>query len=208
MAYLDTDSIVDYNLAKGVLSTLAMAHATGVIMDFDSLCLAQVGDETVDMDSIELEQYQTIQDKVVMCLDSIGVSEKVLNQFMSDDDDLSEEVGAGLAKEVNSLDTDSIDELAYSFASKIDMDSVVVTVKSDDVEMDMAQMPKPKVGYKRKLVMRDGKKVWINKRDPNKKVILSAKQRQALRKMHLKSNTGLAKLKRAKTNRKAKSFGL
>ena len=127
---------------------------------------------------------------------------------MSDDDDLSSEVGCGLALEASKLDTDSINELAYRFASKLDMDSVVVTSNADDIDMDMAKMPKAKVGYKRKLVVRNGQKVWINKRDPNKKVILSAKQRQALRKARLKAHTGLAKLNRAKSNRKAKSFGL
>lgn len=76
----------------------------------------------------------------------------------------------------------------------------------DSVEEDGAKRPKRKAGYKPKLVVRGGKKVWVNKRDPNKKVFLSPAQKNALRKARLKSNTGQAKLKRKRAMKIRKRF--
>lgn len=112
----------------------------------------------------------------------------------------------------------TLDEVASAFfddISDIDddtlfmLDDAIAELEEDEdedgIELDSAR-PKRKAGYKPKLVIRNGKKVWINKRNPNKKVILSAKQKNALRKARLKANTGQAKLKRAKSSRIRKRF--
>jgi hypothetical protein len=69
-------------------------------------------------------------------------------------------------------------------------------------------MPPRKAGYKRVLVVRGGKKKWINKRVNGRRVILSAKQRQALRKARLKAHTSRAEIHRQKSDRLRKRFGL
>jgi len=76
----------------------------------------------------------------------------------------------------------------------------------DSVDEDSLIRPKRKVGYKPKLVVRHGKKVWINKRDPNKKVFLSPAQKNALRKARLKANKGQAKINRKKSAKIRKRF--
>ena len=76
----------------------------------------------------------------------------------------------------------------------------------DSVDEDGLVRPKRKAGYKPKLVVRHGKKVWINKRDPNKKIFLSPAQKNALRKARLKANTGQAKINRKKSAKIRKRF--
>lgn len=61
--------------------------------------------------------------------------------------------------------------------------------------------------YKKKLVVRNGKKVRINKRVSGT-VRLSAKQKVAIKKARLKSHNARAMLKRAKSMRKRKQMGL
>lgn len=61
--------------------------------------------------------------------------------------------------------------------------------------------PKLKSGYKPKLVVRDGKKKWINERLAGKKIVLSSKQRMALAKARRKAHTSVAKIHRAKSMR-------
>lgn len=61
--------------------------------------------------------------------------------------------------------------------------------------------------YKKKWVVRQGKKLKIRKRVSGR-VILSAGQKKAVRKMHLKSHSGRANLKRLKSMRKREKLGL
>lgn len=61
--------------------------------------------------------------------------------------------------------------------------------------------------YKKKWVVRQGKKLKIRKRVSGH-VILSAGQKKAVRKMHLKSHSGRANLKRLKSMRKREKLGL
>ena len=61
--------------------------------------------------------------------------------------------------------------------------------------------------YKKKWVVRQGKKQKIRKRVSGH-VILSAGQKKAVRKMHLKSHSGRANLKRLKSMRKREKLGL
>jgi hypothetical protein len=70
------------------------------------------------------------------------------------------------------------------------------------------ERPKRKAGYRLKLVVRNGKKKWINERIEGKRVHLSLKQRLALTKARLKAHRGRAELKRKRSNHKRKSFGL
>lgn len=61
--------------------------------------------------------------------------------------------------------------------------------------------------YKKKWVVRHGQKLKIRKRVSGR-VILSAGQKKAVRKMHLKSHSGRANLKRLKSMRKREKLGL
>lgn len=61
--------------------------------------------------------------------------------------------------------------------------------------------------YKKKLVIRNGKKVRINKRISGV-VRLSAKQKVAIRKARMKSHSAAAMMRRARSMRKRKQMGL
>ncbi len=68
--------------------------------------------------------------------------------------------------------------------------------------------PQRKPGYRLVQVVRDGKKVWINKRIEGKRVRLTPKQKMALIKARLKAHTGRAEIKRKKSKILRKRFGL
>ena len=61
--------------------------------------------------------------------------------------------------------------------------------------------------YKRRRVIRNGRKVIIRKRISGR-VRLTAKQKMAVRKMHRKAHTGKANMRRKKSMRKRISLGM
>lgn len=89
-------------------------------------------------------------------------------------------------------------------ASADDMDSFVFGDGSDEAALDSAVLD---ATYKKKIVVRKGKKVRINKRVAGT-VRLSAKQKLAVRKMLRKSHGAMATMRRAKSVRVRKQMGL
>ena len=118
--------------------------------------------------------------------DTIGLSESVISNAFQEDDASSQHQVDVIADSITELSYDNIIELAYDFA----MDYVCDEEVDDEVELDNA-MPPRKMGYKRVRAVRGGKKVWINKRDPNKVIRLTPAQKAGLRKARRKSQTAL-----------------
>lgn len=100
---------------------------------------------------------------------------------------------------------DDVEETLTSLVEELkdfdDEDFESIAVEYDSI------LPDSKNGYKRVQVVRDGRKVWINKKIGAKKR-LSAKQRNALRKARLKAHTGQAKTSRKRSLGKRKTFGM
>jgi hypothetical protein len=186
------------NLILQTALTLKELGDLNAPVTFDELVKGVIGADDLNFDSIDKDAYEEVENNILLFLDSIGANEKVINEFLSKDDEESAIIGATIAKSIaNQYDDVTIlnvvDEFKPLNEAKIQFDSV---------------MPERKAGYTRKLVIRDGKKVWINKRNPNKKVILSPKQKLALMKARIKAHTGLAKARREKSMKKRATFKL
>ncbi|APQ14659.1 hypothetical protein BJP27_24100 (plasmid) [Pseudomonas oryzihabitans] len=95
---------------------------------------------------------------------------------------------------------DAVQELAAgSLADGIDPVGFVLGDGSDEPALDAV--------YRKRIAVRQGKKVRINKRVSGK-VVLTSGQKTAVRKMQIKSRTSMAKLRRAKSMRVRTRMGL
>ena len=164
---------------------------------FDELVKGVIGADDILLDSIDKEATEEIENNLLLLLDEIGVPEMVINDFLSSDDRVSSSAGLSIAK---------------SIANQYDEMNIISNVEDyldskDKIEFDSV-LPERKAGYTRKLVVRNGKKVWINKRNPNIKVHLSTKQKIALMKARLKAHTSLANHKREISLKKRANFNL
>lgn len=104
---------------------------------------------------------------------------------------------------LNDFDNDvgeRVQELAAaSLAEGIDPVGFVLGDGSDEPAFDAV--------YKRRIAVRGGKKMRINKRVSGR-VVLSGAQKASVRKMQLKARTSMAKLRRAKSMRVRRRLGL
>lgn len=120
-----------------------------------------------------------------------------LSAFGVDDEDLD--------ALLNEWDVDTAVRIQELLASEMD--------DEDDTEMDNfvfgpeAQEAVFDATYKKRMVIRGGKKVRINKRVSGK-VRLSGKQKMSLRKAQLKSRSAGAKMRRVKSMKKGVKMGL
>lgn len=119
-----------------------------------------------------------------------GVSEEDLNALLNDWDN---EVGSKVQELVASKLPDGEE------ASAMEIDEFAFGDGGDEAALDAT--------YRKKMVVRKGKKVRINKRISGT-VRLSAKQKMAVRKMLRKSHSARATMRRAKSNRVRKQTGL
>lgn len=142
-----------------------------------------------DIDEDEEEVIETALNTAWDYLDSLGVSEADISSLLNDWDNVTAQ--SVLDQVVSSL-PDGEEE-----ADKA-IDNFVFGEEDQGAVFDAV--------YRKKIVVRNGKKVRINKRISGK-VRLSAKQKMAIRKMHRKSNTGRARLKRLRSMRVRKSMG-
>lgn len=86
-----------------------------------------------------------------------------------------------------------------------EMDEIVFAGEPDEAILDDAVFFD--AAYRKKVVIRNGKKMRVNKRISGV-VKLSAKQKQALRKAQRKSHTGKAKMRRLKSMKMRKKMGV
>jgi hypothetical protein len=172
---------------------------------FDELIVAIAGADGVLLDELGDGGLKEVEREILATLDSIGVNESTINKFMSYDDKTSKKTGLLIAKSINNTYTDldiAKDALDYQYSLTADNIQFDEDIEEDNI------IPQRKTGYKRVLVVRNGKKVWINKRLPNKKVILSPAKKRALAKARIKAHTASANIKREKSLKKRKIFGL
>jgi len=164
-------------------------------ISFDELICGLVGADEFKADELDVSN---IEKDTILLLDSIGVNEAMMSEFLSNNDEISLNAGRNIAYSIaNQYDDNTIFDNINDFEDEYKLNNYD-SLTFDNISLDSA-MPQVKTGYKRKLVVRNGKKVWINKRDPNKKVKLSPKQKMALAKARLKAHSSKAKLKRRKS---------
>lgn len=151
-----------------------------------SLCVGALPyDVEDDLTDEQSEELADIVDDVATVLESMGVAEDDLVSLLDDwDNDAGERVQEFVAAAIE----DGSDPASF-----------VMGDGSDEAALDAV--------YKKRVAIRNGKKVKINKRVSGK-VILSAGQKVAVRKMLMKSRTSIAKLKRAKSMRVRRKMGL
>lgn len=143
----------------------------------------EIGEEEAELVSIAAEAAWDY-------LSAKGVSEDDLSALLNDWDN---DAGTTVHELVVSKLPDG-DE-----ASAAEIDDFAFGDGSDEAVMDAT--------YRKKMVVRKGKKVRINKRVSGR-VRLSAKQKMAVRKMLRKSHSAKATMRRAKSNRVRKQVGL
>lgn len=151
-----------------------------------SLLIGEV-DEDIDgeLSEVEADDLLSLCDAVGDYLESLGVAEDDINALLNDwDNDVGERVQEFVAGKLE----EGADAADFVFGDG-----------SDEAALDAV--------YKKKLVIRKGKKVRINKRVSGT-VRLSAAQKVAVAKMRRKSQTSIAKLRRAKSLRISKRMGL
>lgn len=165
----------------------------------DRLLALLVGIADADMDG-EISDVEA---------DVVEMAANAAWDYMSDkgvsDEDLSElfnEWDNDVASRVHELIVSKLPD--GEEASADDMDSFVFGDGSDEAALDSAVLD---ATYKKKIVVRKGKKVRINKRVAGT-VRLSAKQKLAVRKMLRKSHGAMATMRRAKSVRVRKQLGL
>lgn len=151
-----------------------------------SLLIGSV-DEDLDgeLSDEEANDVMELADAAAEYLESLGVSEDDIDQLLNEWDN---EAGERVQELVASKLEDGAAPTDFVFGDG-----------SDEAALDAV--------YKKKLVVRKGKKVRINKRVSGT-VRLSAAQKVAVAKMRRKSNTGMAKLRRAKSMRVRARAGL
>lgn len=149
--------------------------------------LVGVVDDDLDgeLSDEEAEDLLELADAAAEYLESLGVSEDDISQLLNDWDN---EAGERVQELVASKLEDGAEPTDFVFGDG-----------SDEAALDAV--------YKKKLVVRKGKKVRINKRVSGT-IRLSAAQKVAVAKMRRKSNTGMAKLRRAKSMRVRARAGL
>ncbi len=149
--------------------------------------LVGVVDDDLDgeLSDEEAEDLLELADAAADYLESLGVSEDDISQLLNDWDN---EAGERVQELVASKLEDGAEPTDFVFGDG-----------SDEAALDAV--------YKKKLVVRKGKKIRINKRVSGT-IRLSAAQKVAVAKMRRKSNTGMAKLRRAKSMRVRARAGL
>jgi len=181
--------------------------ASAVLMDFadsevpfsyDAFLSAVSG---VEFDPIEMDSAECCdaQKALVSFVSFLGVPDNVIEDMVSGRENIS---------------TDSITSLAKAFKEKYseeDTHSLAEefsgTYNDDTITMDGVSPKRCKSGYKRKMVVRDGKPTWVCKRLFGR-TRLSSKQKQALRKARNKAHSSMANYSRKRSMKIGEKRGL
>ena len=197
-AMLDgADDYAKKYIANQAISTLQQWAVTDDLDDGetigDRLFAMTIGIADADKDGdITGDEQEVISEALSEMYDYLvgkGVSEEDAEQLLEDFDD-------GVAERVKDL---LVDNLPDGDKADDEIDEFVFTPEDNEPAFDAV--------YKKKLVIRNGKKVRINKRVSGK-VRLSAKQKMAIRKAQRKSHSASALMRRMKSMKKRRSMGL
>lgn len=201
-----SDPGANYSDTDVALKALAAAHEWAETSDLDEgegyadrLVALIVGIADVDVDGeLDDDEADVAEIAINVVWDYLagkGASEEDLSSLLNDwDEEAAVRVHELLVSKLPDGDEETADE----------MDSFVFGDGSDESALDSAVLD---ATYKKKIVVRKGKKVRINKRVAGR-VRLSPKQKLAVRKMLRKSHGAKATMRRAKSVRVRKQMGL
>lgn len=170
----------------------------------DELVLAAADlDGNEEISPAEEALYASIWIEVPGALLALGCDEKDVDAFVDgpgkEADEAAARLGAFLSKAMDEMEMDDSD-IVLSYA--LGQDAVLESATGDDARTAILEAT-----YRKKMVIRDGKKVRKNVRVSGR-VHLSAAQKRAVKKMQRKAHTGAADRHRAKSMRKRQQMGL
>ncbi len=187
------------NTALSLGSILTSLGEDNEGISYDALKSAVTG---VELDCIQdaMECCDT-DSTMVAYLSFMGVSDAVIEDMVSGRVNVSEDAIMALSGAFAShYNEDDIENLAEEFAG-------VNEIQLDALDGDNISPPACKSGYKRRMVIKNGKPTWKCVRMFGR-VRLSAKQKQALRKARRKSHTASAKFARKRSVKVGQRKGL
>jgi hypothetical protein len=195
------DSAAEYASADIALKAVAALQEWAETDDMDdgetlatrlSGLMIGIADENIDgeIGEEEMEVLTAALEAAWDYLSAKGVSDEDCSALLNDWDDAA----AARVQELLASRLPDGDEAAGD-----DMDNFVFGDGSEESALDAT--------YKKRIVVRKGKKVRINKRVSGK-VRLSAAQKVAIRKMLRRSHSGAAQMRRAKSTRMRKKMGM
>ncbi|MAK43176.1 MAG: hypothetical protein CMN80_03350 [Spongiibacter sp.] len=164
-------------------------------------------DEWIETTEDDLEDGETFADRFASLM--IGIADPDIDgELTADDQEIVSMATEAAADYLSSqgVDDDDIDLLINDndadAAERIQ--DYLVNNMEDGATFDSAAFD---AAYKKKQVVRNGKKVWVKKRVSGT-VRLSPKQKMALKKAQRKANSSAARMKRLKSNKARKKMGL
>lgn len=168
---------------------------------FDALMVG-LADENKDgeISDEEAELIAVGMEAAAGFLASKGVSEEDITAFIDDGDaEAAERVRDLLAGELGDDADDEIDNFVFDAeSSESALDSVLDSITTE---------PKLDAVYRKKLVVRGGKKMRVNRRVAGR-VRLSAAQKVAIRKAGRRAHTGAARIRRMRSMKVRRAAGL
>lgn len=177
----------------------------------DMLILSAMGVDEGDEVQIDQAVMAMLEANIADAMSTLGVPDNTIAEMFSDDAELADAAIEAAAEAVQANMPDGgepLDALVQAFAFGFD----AADMFEEESGFDAMGMKKPTLGgstvkavngkkirYKGVKVVRNGKVTVVNKRLPGQKVILSAKQKQAMKKLHAKPVTGAALAKRMRS---------
>lgn len=178
----------------------------------DALIMQAMGLDAGDEVEIDQSVMSILEANIADAMATLGVADKEIADIFSGDVELADAAIESVAETIqaNTPDAgDALDELVKAFAFGFEPADMF----SESEGFDSMKSKKPTLGgstvrevngkkirYKGVKVVRNGKVVIKNQRLPGQKVVLSAKQKQAMNKLHAKPITGAALAKRMRSN--------
>ena len=179
-------------------------------------------------DEVDSTLYDVLTANVADALSSLGVSDSTIGDIFSDDADLSdaaleaasETAIANLPDEGEPLDqfyndfvfgfsdTDLLDEDVDGFDAVTPIRAGSKAAKAKNGALSMRSVNGKKIAYRGVWAIRGGQKTIVNKRLPNQKVKLTAKQKQGLKSARKKAYTANSIRKRVKSWKKGHKMGV
>jgi len=145
---LNIEKIGRFNIAQNTINALKELGAEDTFT-FDEVAVGVIGD-TEDEKQDETADKCTAD--MIAVLDSIGIDEQTICDFIGRDDDLSKDASKAVFDAVASIRDDDVIEKSLAFAKSED------NTTFDSITQDTTTMPERKNGYRRTLVVRNGKK--------------------------------------------------
>ncbi|MBQ9601976.1 MAG: hypothetical protein IJR46_08225 [Neisseriaceae bacterium] len=164
-----------------------------IVERFDAMMIGIVdADKNGDLDDDELAVLDIAYNIAAEIFTAKGASDEDIDAMLNDGDS---DAGENIHELIINTGADGEDE---------ELNEINATAFDFDEDSDSAVLD---ATYKRKIAIRNGKKTIIRKRIAGR-VRLTAKQKMAIKKMHRKSHSGKARMKRLKSLKRRKAMGL